>query len=555
MFKSLTKRILIVIILLIFICSVSLTGVSYYEIQRSVTSQMKSDGTTLVLNIKRQIIENNVSDLKELQDIFIKIKQESNENITYVSFSDQSSNVIVSDSELKAESDSKVDSVSSATSTGDVSKVVSEQKTMGHILTTSTGEKVYNISTDFSFQSEAGALNIGISLKSMYDQIWNALIQTIGITLLVMILAMIIGLVMARRIIKPITMMSNGIKIFADGDFTNGFEYKSRDEIGEMCTALDHMRQTLRTMVGNIQQNANQVSQSSLNLATAIEETSCTAEGISKASGELANGSTDLANRSQEGLERLNNLANEINALFDRADSMTKNIEQTRGVNQTGTNCIKELQQAIDANANVTLKIKEQVDVLGLKSNAISQVTTVIKSIAEQTNLLALNAMIESARAGEQGKGFAVVAEEIGKLSEQTSKSIEGIESIVQEVGYAVSKTQDYMEEGYQLTSRTTTVSHETGKAFEMIDHTVADILKEIQVLIDSVTQVNGDKNEVIGAIESISTIAQQSTASTEEIASSLEHQLMGIDNIGKSAQELRQIAVELEKLVGHFKL
>jgi HAMP domain-containing protein len=279
--------------------------VSYYEIQKSVTSQMKSDGTTLVLNIKRQIIENNVSDLKELQDIFIKIKQESNENITYVSFSDKSSNVIVSDSELKAESGSKVDSVSSATSTGDVSKVVSEQKTIGHILTTSTGEKVYNISTDFSFQSEeAGALNIGISLKSMYDQIWNALIQTIAITLLVMILATIIGIVMARRIIKPITMMSNGIKIFADGDFTNEFQYKSRDEIGEMCTALDHMRQTLRTMVGNIQQNANQVSQSSLNLATAIEETSCTAEGISKASGELANGSTDLANRSQEGLER-----------------------------------------------------------------------------------------------------------------------------------------------------------------------------------------------------------------------------------------------------------
>lgn len=427
---------------------------------------------------------------------------------------------------------------------------------MGQILTTSNGEKVYNISTDFSFKPElAGSLNIGISLKSMYSEILQSLIETIAMSLLIMILAIVIGIVIARKIIKPISMMSDRLKTFAEGDFSIGFKYNSKDEIGEMCASLDHMRQTLRVMVGNIQQNANLVSQSSQYLKTVMEETSCAAEGISKASDELSIGSTDLTNNSQEGLERLNMLANEINALFDRADVMKESIEQTRGANQKGTNCIHELQHAIDDNANVTIKIKEQVDILSCKSETISQITTVIKSIAQQTNLLALNAMIESARAGENGKGFAVVAGEIGKLSEQTSKSIIGIENIVQEVSLAISKTQDYMKEGSQVINRTTTVSMETGKAFDLIDHTVANILKEIQVLIEGIAQLNGDKNEVIGAIESISSIAQQSTASTEEISSSLEQQLSNMENASQSARELRKIAFELEILIGQFKL
>ena len=57
-----------------------------------------------------------------------------------------------------------------------------------------------------------------------------------------------------------------------------------------------------------------------------------------------------------------------------------------------------------------------------------------IKNISKQTKLLSLNASIEAARAGEAGKGFSVVAKEIRKLSQETDKSILGIEQIINNV-------------------------------------------------------------------------------------------------------------------------
>ena len=61
-----------------------------------------------------------------------------------------------------------------------------------------------------------------------------------------------------------------------------------------------------------------------------------------------------------------------------------------------------------------------------------------IRGIANQTNLLGLNASIEAARTGEAGRGFSVVAEEIRKLSNSSSESINRIGSVLHKVQKSV---------------------------------------------------------------------------------------------------------------------
>lgn len=558
MTRSLTMKVLSVIVLLITICSLAFIGASYYVIYGSVTTQMRNDGSTLAANIKREIIQNNVTELSDLQNIFKQIKIESNGNISYVSLSDENANLVVSDDSAIAVDGSivSVDAVSSATSSGDVSEVVSKQETLGQIIAIGSGEKVYNVSAGMTVGEDfKGSLNVGISLQSMYGQIRKAVMETTFISLAIMLIAILVGIFLSRLIIKPIIRMSSGIKTFSEGDFTIGFENRSKDEIGRMGDALNHMQQTLMEMVRGIQQNSSEVSQNSQNLTSVCDETSRVADGIAKASGELAKASTDLAINSQEGFERLNRLADEINSISKRTDIMKDNIEQTITANKIGTEHINELLLAIDDNVNVSAKIKELVEVLSLKSQAIADITSVIRNISDQTKLLALNAMIESARAGESGKGFTVVAHEIGKLSEQTAHSIENIEQIVEEVGMAISQTQSFVLQGSEVISHTADLSSKTGKAFDKIEESISNIINETQVLLEAIIKVNQDKNEVVGAIESISAIAEETTSSTQEISSSLEVQLAKIENASVSAHELQNIALKLEHLIGQFKV
>lgn len=524
-----------------------------------MTSQMKSDGTTLVTNIKREIISNKLLDKKELQKVFQTIMEEGDGNLIYVSLYDAQGNLIVSDnSQIAGGSAGENDAVASASltkSSMDLTTVVAKQETTGQILKTPSGEKVYNISTDFTYNQElSGALNLGISLKSMNEQIRDALIETIGMSLIILLLAVGLGIWMGRRMIRPIQKMSECIKRYAAGDFTEEFHHHSQDEIGKMAQDLAHMRSKLGGMMENIQQRASQVTFGSQQLSVMIGESSQAAKEISTATEALATGSSDLAVHAQEGFERLNSLAEEIVALTARADQMKASIEETQEANQTTLNSMKLLQKAIRENAEVSVNIEEQVNDLSDKSQSITQVTTVIKAVAEQTHLLALNAMIESARAGEQGRGFAVVAEQIRKLAEQTTGSVQGIEEMVRDVAAAVEKTREYMHQGTEVITRTSEVSRETGQAFRQIDQTIHQMIAGMQELIEGITQVNSDKNEVIGTIENISSIAQESTASTEEISASTEEQLASMEQVSASAVEMKEIADDLHRMVGQFK-
>ncbi|ANS75251.1 hypothetical protein AWM70_12095 [Paenibacillus yonginensis] len=563
MFRSLTGKILALITVVVAVCTAAFAGVSYYELQRSVTNQMENDGATLITNMKREIVTRNVTDLSELQQIFRTIKEESDGNLVYISLSDRESNLLVSDASKLNESGSEVDAQSAATAAGGNAGGKGGQpttadggKTNGRMLSMPDGERVYNVSTDFIYNDNlSGALNIGLSLKEMNSQLRRTTWETVLIALLVMIGCLLVGVLLAKRLVRPLSKMSGEIAHFAEGDFSFEFQYSGRDEIGSMSAALSRMRSTLSSLVSNIQHHTHQVADSSRKLTTVIKETSCAAEGISGSATELAEGAGELARHSGEGLERLNRLADEIRLLSGKADEMKERIEETKGAHQTGLVSIRELKEAIDDNTEINSRIEAQVLELGGKSANITEIASVIKEIAEQTRLLALNAMIESARAGEQGRGFAVVAGEIRKLSEQTANSIGRIEGIVNEVNEAVARTQFFMEEGSRAISRTAAVSADTGGAFQVIAQAVGAIIGEIQVIVEGISVVNGDKNELVSAIQQISAIAEQASASTREISAATQQQLASMEDVGGSAVELKAVADRLEDMMSRFKL
>lgn len=555
-----TGKILAMVIVLVTVCSISFSALAYYMMQYSVINQMKMDGTTLILNIKGSMMNDDLNSPKDLQQYFSLIKEESQGNLVYISMSDENANILVSDSsEIKEEAaGGEVDAVTSATTSdeGNLLKEVEAQETVGQMLTTPEGEKVYNISTGFQkSDSLSGVLNIGISLENMYAQIRKTMMEIAGISVGLLLLFILVSSLLARRMVQPIRKMSEKLKLFAEGDFTIGFEHKSKDEIGQMNQQLEYMRKNLQNMIGEVQTNADQVTRSSQSLTNIIEGTAEAAESISAASNELSEGALELSQNTQKGFEQLTRLADTIHGVHEHAGAMKVKVEAAKGANQAGTKSIQELQEAISYNTEVTDKVMEQVLLLSEQSESIVQITSVIKQIAEQTNLLALNAMIESARAGEYGKGFAVVADEISKLANQTASSIANIDHIVGGVTLAISRTTEFMEEGAGAIQTTNAVSADTRKAFYEIEEAVANMIDEIQTLISSIVKADEDKNEVISAIESITVIAQKENSFTEEISASMEEQMAGMEQVSQDSKNLEAIAAKLDDLIRRFRI
>ena len=111
----------------------------------------------------------------------------------------------------------------------------------------------------------------------------------------------------------------------------------------------------------------------------------------------------------------------------------TANIAKTTA--DESNQSINEAQDVINKLATLTEYINNNnlaVEALQTRANEIGEVVNLIKDIAEQTNLLSLNAAIEAARAGEHGRGFAVVADEVRKLAERTQKATSEIHISIQ---------------------------------------------------------------------------------------------------------------------------
>lgn len=210
---------------------------------------------------------------------------------------------------------------------------------------------------------------------------------------------------------------------------------------------VEQQEESMKNILDGIQSLSGDLSSAGVALSAVSENESAAAQELAATSEQLVESSNMLSAKTDESMSNLSELSEWEKVVADNVekvetaskDLLNKSVENEKLLN--GLQAINgEVTDSMKATNDVTEKLSEAVEEIGVTLNLISD-------ISSSTNLLALNASIEAARAGEAGKGFAVVATEVGNLANSTQESLKVVESVIERVQNNVKEITAQVEE------------------------------------------------------------------------------------------------------------
>lgn len=379
---------------------------------------------------------------------------------------------------------------------------------------------------------------------------------TVIILLGVIVLGSIIIVIFAQHIAQPIKKISKAVDVVASGNFSiPELNIKNRDEIGKLNEAFSKMVNNVNELVSKVKNSADVVLNSSQRLDAVVDENTASINEVAASVEEIARSSSDQAKETENGALRVRNLAEKIELVTELAVETDKEASDTAYLGNRGLKAIELVEEKSEQNNKATEKTSITIFEVDRSSTEIGTITESISQISEQTNLLALNAAIEAARAGEHGRGFAVVAEEVRKLASQSADSAAKVRELINGIQDKSKEAVKSMEEGR-------TIASEQSEAVISAKNIFVDILKSIEKITDDMRRIKGyslemetEKNEIIGVLETLSASTEENSAATQEVSATTEQQMASIEQIVSHTQELEKLAEELKNAVNAFQV
>ncbi|MBP6541590.1 MAG: HAMP domain-containing protein [Piscinibacter sp.] len=225
--------------------------------------------------------------------------------------------------------------------------------------------------------------------------------------------AIAVGIVLAAYLFYCFYLVTRGgmqeltrhIEALAAGDLTTTPRPWGGDEAADVMKSVHAMQVSLRALIGEVRDCANE---------------------IVTASTQVSAGAEDLSHRTETAAGRLQQTASTMDTISRTVKDTAQRIVESADLGQDTARSAGQSQKVIGDVVSTMQGIQQS-------SRRVADILGVIDGIAFQTNILALNAAVEAARAGEHGRGFAVVASEVRALAQRSAAAAKEIKGLISE--------------------------------------------------------------------------------------------------------------------------
>ncbi len=400
-----------------------------------------------------------------------------------------------------------------------------------------------------------GVLSVGITDKNLSKLIIEISIKMTVIGIVLLALGLLFSWIVSIIITNPIKQLVKNVELVQSGDLTVTSDYTGSDEIGVLSNAFYEMVDTLRKILTDINNKSLMLSDSSReiheNCSTSVE----TFDNISTAAQDIAEGTNEQVQSIDEAKQQIEEILNDLVRMSDLLSDATEISSNAGKSASLGDNLVAEALNQMGNINNSIIDFNKCLKDLEHESDNIFKIIKVISEIAGQTNLLAMNARIEASKAGDSGKGFTVIASEISKLALKSKDSTTEINKIISDIKAHINRTIEIADFGITQSEKGVSVVADARNTFNTISNNTRDIIEKVNNVSVATERIVSNSKVFTKSFYKAIEVAENTSASVEEIAATLETQTETMDKIENSSSVLSKSANDMYDLVAKFKI